>query len=128
MLNSDINSNHYHQWFYFEVSGMRVGATYRFNIINCEKSNSQFNYGEIHCLISPCDLQNIHFVDLFQMLFFVCVYVHADMLYRYAGADVLSAGGHQRSALLGEDRIGHLLLQVGRLTGSQIFVNKTHEY
>lgn len=45
VLNSDINSNHYHQWFYFEVSGMRVGATYRFNIINCEKSNSQFNYG-----------------------------------------------------------------------------------
>ncbi|XP_058492634.1 cytosolic carboxypeptidase 1 [Solea solea] len=45
MLNSDINSNHYHQWFYFEVSGMRVGTTYRFNIINCEKSNSQFNYG-----------------------------------------------------------------------------------
>uniref|UniRef100_UPI0037E78E2E cytosolic carboxypeptidase 1 isoform X2 n=1 Tax=Semicossyphus pulcher TaxID=241346 RepID=UPI0037E78E2E len=45
VLNSDINSNHYHQWFYFEVSGMRVGATYRFNLINCEKSNSQFNYG-----------------------------------------------------------------------------------
>ncbi|KAK0145927.1 Cytosolic carboxypeptidase 1 [Merluccius polli] len=45
VLNSDINSNHYHQWFYFEVSGMRVGTNYRFNIINCEKSNSQFNYG-----------------------------------------------------------------------------------
>ncbi|XP_014027642.1 cytosolic carboxypeptidase 1 isoform X2 [Salmo salar] len=45
VLNSDINSNHYHQWFYFEVSCMRVGALYRFNIINCEKSNSQFNYG-----------------------------------------------------------------------------------
>ncbi|KAB5567755.1 hypothetical protein PHYPO_G00236500 [Pangasianodon hypophthalmus] len=45
VLNSDINSNHYHQWFYFEVSGMRVGVPYRFNIINCEKSNSQFNYG-----------------------------------------------------------------------------------
>lgn len=48
VLNSDINSNHHHQWFYFEVSGMRVGTTYRFNIINCEKSNSQFNYGETH--------------------------------------------------------------------------------
>ncbi|XP_061784960.1 cytosolic carboxypeptidase 1 isoform X2 [Nerophis lumbriciformis] len=45
VLNSDINSNHHHQWFYFEVSGMRVGTMYRFNIINCEKSNSQFNYG-----------------------------------------------------------------------------------
>ncbi|KAK9408246.1 cytosolic carboxypeptidase 1 [Crotalus adamanteus] len=45
ILNSDINSNHYHQWFYFEVSGMRTGSVYRFNIINCEKTNSQFNYG-----------------------------------------------------------------------------------
>ncbi|XP_076847678.1 cytosolic carboxypeptidase 1 isoform X2 [Brachyhypopomus gauderio] len=45
ILNSDINSNHYHQWFYFEVSSMRVGVSYRFNVINCEKSNSQFNYG-----------------------------------------------------------------------------------
>ncbi|EPY82407.1 hypothetical protein CB1_000657002 [Camelus ferus] len=45
ILNSDINSNHYHQWFYFEVSGMRPSIAYRFNIINCEKSNSQFNYG-----------------------------------------------------------------------------------
>ncbi|XP_017371105.1 cytosolic carboxypeptidase 1 isoform X2 [Cebus imitator] len=46
ILNSDINSNHYHQWFYFEVSGIRPGVAYRFNIINCEKSNSQFNYGK----------------------------------------------------------------------------------
>ncbi|XP_067839264.1 cytosolic carboxypeptidase 1 isoform X4 [Heptranchias perlo] len=45
ILNSDINSNHHHQWFYFEVSGMRNAVSYRFNIINCEKSNSQFNYG-----------------------------------------------------------------------------------
>uniref|UniRef100_A0A8C5ELT7 Peptidase M14 domain-containing protein n=1 Tax=Gouania willdenowi TaxID=441366 RepID=A0A8C5ELT7_GOUWI len=45
ILNSDINTNHYHQWFYFEVSNMRVGTLYRFNIINCEKSNSQSNYG-----------------------------------------------------------------------------------
>uniref|UniRef100_A0AAY4BLL5 Cytosolic carboxypeptidase 1 n=1 Tax=Denticeps clupeoides TaxID=299321 RepID=A0AAY4BLL5_9TELE len=45
ILNADINSNHYHQWFYFEVSGMRLGVAYRFNIINCEKANSQFNYG-----------------------------------------------------------------------------------
>ncbi|XP_072441961.1 cytosolic carboxypeptidase 1 isoform X6 [Chiloscyllium punctatum] len=45
ILNSDINSNHHHQWFYFEVSGMRNAVPYRFNIINCEKSNSQFNYG-----------------------------------------------------------------------------------
>ncbi|KAB0349223.1 hypothetical protein FD754_014080, partial [Muntiacus muntjak] len=44
ILNSDINSNHYHQWFYFEVSGMRPSLAYRFNIINCEKSNSQNHF------------------------------------------------------------------------------------
>lgn len=60
VLNSDINSNHYHQWFYFEVSGMRVGTTYRFNIINSEKSNSQFNYGETHY----CTSNTLQFVIL----------------------------------------------------------------
>lgn len=29
---------------------MKTGIGYRFNIINCEKSNSQFNYGKIHFL------------------------------------------------------------------------------
>ncbi|CAL1528008.1 unnamed protein product [Lymnaea stagnalis] len=45
ILNPDINSNHHHQWFYFEVSNMRQGQPYRFNIVNCEKVNSQFNFG-----------------------------------------------------------------------------------
>ncbi|XP_058851597.1 cytosolic carboxypeptidase 4-like isoform X1 [Acipenser ruthenus] len=45
ILNSDVNCSHYHHWFYFEVSGMKAGVPYRFNIINCEKANTQFNYG-----------------------------------------------------------------------------------
>uniref|UniRef100_W5NB59 tubulin-glutamate carboxypeptidase n=1 Tax=Lepisosteus oculatus TaxID=7918 RepID=W5NB59_LEPOC len=45
ILNSDVNSSSHHQWFYFEVSGMKAGLPYRFNIVNCEKVNSQFNYG-----------------------------------------------------------------------------------
>ncbi|XP_033108379.1 cytosolic carboxypeptidase 1-like isoform X2 [Anneissia japonica] len=45
ILNSDVNSNHHHQWFYFEVSNMKPGVLYRFNIVNCEKPNSQFNFG-----------------------------------------------------------------------------------
>ncbi|XP_062856327.1 cytosolic carboxypeptidase 4 [Trichomycterus rosablanca] len=45
ILNADVNSSAHHQWFYFEVSGMEVNVSYRFNIVNCEKSNSQFNYG-----------------------------------------------------------------------------------
>ncbi|GAB1600068.1 cytosolic carboxypeptidase 1-like isoform X2 [Argonauta hians] len=45
LLNSDINVNNHHQWFYFEVSNMKAGVAYKFNIINCEKFNSQFNAG-----------------------------------------------------------------------------------
>ncbi|XP_028814191.1 cytosolic carboxypeptidase 4-like [Denticeps clupeoides] len=45
ILNADVNTSQHHQWFYFEVSGMVANVPYRFNIINCEKVNSQFNYG-----------------------------------------------------------------------------------
>lgn len=45
ILNADVNTSQYHQWFYFEVSGMVANVPYRFNIINGEKTNSQFNYG-----------------------------------------------------------------------------------
>lgn len=45
LLSSDINTNSHHQWFYFEVSNMLADVPYKFNIINCEKLNSQFNAG-----------------------------------------------------------------------------------
>ncbi|CAM9717119.1 unnamed protein product [Rangifer tarandus platyrhynchus] len=45
LVNADVNSTQHQQWFYFKVSGMRAAIPYRFNIINCEKPNSQFNYG-----------------------------------------------------------------------------------
>ncbi|XP_065059496.1 cytosolic carboxypeptidase 1-like [Rhopilema esculentum] len=45
ILNADTNSDHHCQWFYFEVSNMEADVPYRFNIINCEKFNSQFNFG-----------------------------------------------------------------------------------
>ncbi|NWU99416.1 CBPC4 carboxypeptidase, partial [Upupa epops] len=45
LMNADVNSSQHHQWFYFEVRDMKFAVPYRFNIINCEKLNSQFNYG-----------------------------------------------------------------------------------
>ncbi|XP_058502222.1 cytosolic carboxypeptidase 4 isoform X1 [Solea solea] len=45
ILNSDANCSQHSQWFYFEVSNMVADVPYRFNVINCEKCNSQFNYG-----------------------------------------------------------------------------------
>lgn len=45
VMNADVNCSQHTQWFYFEVSNMEANVPYRFNVINCEKSNSQFNYG-----------------------------------------------------------------------------------
>ncbi|XP_069909561.1 cytosolic carboxypeptidase 4 [Oryctolagus cuniculus] len=45
LINADLSSSQHQQWFYFQVSGMRAATRYRFSIVNCEKPNSQFNYG-----------------------------------------------------------------------------------
>ncbi len=50
IVNPDVNTNHHHQWFYFEVSNMEAGTPYRFNIVNCEKLNSQLNFGQFFSL------------------------------------------------------------------------------
>ncbi|XP_063227292.1 cytosolic carboxypeptidase 1-like isoform X2 [Bacillus rossius redtenbacheri] len=55
ILMPDVNSTHHHQWFYFSVSNMEAGVPYTFNIINCEKQNSQFNYGMKPLLYSVRD-------------------------------------------------------------------------
>lgn len=58
ILNPDINTNHHHQWFYFEVTNMVADRPYRFNIVNCEKLNSQFNFGMQPLLFSVIDAMN----------------------------------------------------------------------
>lgn len=55
ILNPDVNTNHHHQWFYFEVSNMVADVPYRFNIVNCEKLNSQFNFGMKPVMFSVTD-------------------------------------------------------------------------
>ncbi|XP_045779147.1 cytosolic carboxypeptidase 1-like isoform X2 [Maniola jurtina] len=45
ILMPDVNSAKRHQWFYFEVRNMQQGRPYVFNVVNCEKSDSQFNFG-----------------------------------------------------------------------------------
>ncbi|XP_018303936.1 cytosolic carboxypeptidase 1 isoform X2 [Mycetomoellerius zeteki] len=56
ILTPDVNSGSRHQWFYFEVSNMEASA-YTFNIINCEKTNSQFNFGMKPILFSVTEAQ-----------------------------------------------------------------------
>ena len=48
LITPDINTSGHHQWFYFRVAGMRAGEKYQFNVVNYEKANSQFNYGEMN--------------------------------------------------------------------------------
>ncbi|KAI4501431.1 hypothetical protein M0802_003308 [Mischocyttarus mexicanus] len=58
ILTPDVNSVSRHQWFYFEVSNMETNAPYMFNIINCEKANSQFNFGMKPILFSVIEAQS----------------------------------------------------------------------
>lgn len=45
LMQNDINSKGYTQWFYFRVTNTRAGDSVRFNILNFTKSDSMFNYG-----------------------------------------------------------------------------------
>ncbi|CAF0963815.1 unnamed protein product [Adineta ricciae] len=58
ILRPDVNTSRHHQWFYFEVSNMRNNMTYRFNIINFEKINSQFNAGMQPVIFSVHNARN----------------------------------------------------------------------
>eukprot|EP00794_Sanderia_malayensis_P009853 gene9853-10864_t len=58
ILNPDRNTDRHCQWFYFEVSNMQADVPYRFNIINCEKFNSQFNFGMQPVFYSTKDSTN----------------------------------------------------------------------
>ncbi|XP_074098473.1 cytosolic carboxypeptidase 1 isoform X4 [Cotesia typhae] len=57
ILTPDVNSGSRHQWFYFEVSNMETNIPYTFNIVNCEKANSQFNFGMKPILFSVIEAQ-----------------------------------------------------------------------
>ncbi|XP_067003008.2 cytosolic carboxypeptidase 1 isoform X2 [Anabrus simplex] len=60
ILMPDVNSTRHLQWFYFEVSNMEADVAYIFNIINCEKQNSQFNYGMKPIMYSVKDAVDGH--------------------------------------------------------------------
>ncbi|OAF69351.1 hypothetical protein A3Q56_02928, partial [Intoshia linei] len=46
ILDSDVSTCSYQQWFYFRISNIKnTNVNYRFNIINCVKYGSQFNAG-----------------------------------------------------------------------------------
>ena len=95
ILTPDVNSSKHHQWFYFEVSNMRAGVNYTFNIINYEKTNSQFNFGE-------CSNSGIYLLNDLSTSFSP----------RNAASTVFCKGSYQeQSALLDSGGHKHPLLQ-----------------
>jgi hypothetical protein len=52
VLQNDINSKGFTQWFYFSVSEVPPGVTLRFNILNLAKADSLFNYGLLPAVYS----------------------------------------------------------------------------
>ncbi|KAA8590716.1 hypothetical protein FQN60_014650 [Etheostoma spectabile] len=65
ILNADANCNQHAQWFYFEVSNMVADVPYRFNVINCEKSNSHLSgdmlmfYCAVLCYVTLVGMQPV---------------------------------------------------------------------
>ena len=47
ILNPDVSSQGNCKYFFFEVSNVRAGVKYVFNIINLESSNSQYSFGKL---------------------------------------------------------------------------------
>lgn len=45
LLQNDINTNGYSQWFFFKVSNMHAGMQIRFNILNQYKVNNLYRMG-----------------------------------------------------------------------------------
>ena len=85
LLTPDVNSAKHHQWFYFEVSKMKAGVPYTFNIINYEKANSQYNFGMQPLLFSSESARN------------------GNPEWTRAGQDVLYYKNHYAKTLMAED-------------------------
>lgn len=58
LLNTDVNSSTHTQWFYFSVSGMKLGRRYRFKIINLQKKSILYNSGQQPLLYSAKDFES----------------------------------------------------------------------
>mmetsp|Transcript_50943 Transcript_50943/g.159167 ORF Transcript_50943/g.159167 Transcript_50943/m.159167 type:complete len:946 (-) Transcript_50943:252-3089(-) len=58
-LEPDTNSNRHMQWFYFQVSNVQKGVSYKFNIVNMCKSKSLYNYGLRPLRYSECHAKSV---------------------------------------------------------------------
>ncbi len=96
------------QWFYFEVSGMWSGEpAYVFNIINCEKANSQYNFGNVNrpytemlntILKSSCPIL-WHYLGMQPLLFSVKESViNGRPYWRRCGRDIIYFKNHYTSS------------------------------
>lgn len=56
-MKADFGTNSYSQWFFFKVSNLRIGANYKFNVMNMMKPDCLYNQGMkiVCCPISSND-------------------------------------------------------------------------
>lgn len=59
ILKPDWNTRLNCQWYYFRVSGVTAGRTYRFNIINLLKPDSLYNHGMRPLMYSVMDAKTL---------------------------------------------------------------------
>ena len=45
IMRADVNTTDHSQWFLFSISNVKKTVSYSFNIVNCIKADSMFNYG-----------------------------------------------------------------------------------
>ena len=55
ILRPDLNTRGHTQWFYFAFANAQRGGTYKFNVINCVKPDSLFNFGLLPLVYSTQD-------------------------------------------------------------------------
>ena len=59
ILRPDLNTRGHTQWFYFAFANAQRGVTYKFNILNCVKPDSLFNFGMQARALSPFPLPRV---------------------------------------------------------------------
>lgn len=62
-MQNDTNAIGSNQWFYFSVTGLKVGRKYTFSVVNYTKSDSLFNYGMKPAVYSLKENNNVFDVE-----------------------------------------------------------------
>ena len=95
LVSNDINTKHCTQWYFFSVLGMVKGQKYCFNIVNFDKTGSQYNHGMQPCVYSELLAETNH-QGWFRRGSNVCYYQN---LYKKTKGNVLGTATEKKVSL-----------------------------